>query len=191
MNFLAHQALSGNNQSIQVGNFVADFLRGERNIEFPEQIQKGIQLHHKIDFFTDNHPSTKESILLMRPVFGKYASVLIDLYWDHFLGKHWNLYYPGDLFHFTASVYENLHNHYHFLPKRAKSMLPYMVWEDWLGHYQYDVGMTKAMKGLGRRARFENQFESKGVLFLQEHRSFLEERFLNFYPEIKLMASSY
>jgi acyl carrier protein phosphodiesterase len=44
--------------------------------------------------------------------------------------------------------------------------------------------MQKAMKGLGRRAKFENHFESKGVLFLQQHRTELEAAFLQFYPDV-------
>jgi acyl carrier protein phosphodiesterase len=44
--------------------------------------------------------------------------------------------------------------------------------------------MQKAMKGLGRRAKFENYFESKGVLFLQQHRTELEAAFLQFYPDV-------
>jgi acyl carrier protein phosphodiesterase len=59
-----------------------------------------------------------------------------------------------------------------------------MVWENWLFHYQFDAGMQKAMKGLGRRAKFENYFESKGVLFLQQHRTELEAAFLQFYPDV-------
>ena len=184
MNFLAHQALSGNHPEIQIGNFIADFLRGERQQNFSEKIKEGILLHREIDAFTDQHPAILQAKKILQPVFGKYSPVLIDLYLDHFLGKHWNLYHETDLLGFTVQVYKNLHNHFHVLPTRAKSVLPYMVWENWLFHYQFDDGLQKAMKGLGRRAKFENHFESKGVLFLQANREKLEEAFLQFYPEV-------
>jgi len=185
MNFLAHQALSNNHPEIQIGNFIADFLRGEKPKQLPEMVRKGIELHRSIDAFTDQHPVIVESKKMLQPVFGKYSPVLIDLYLDHFLGKHWNLFYNNDLLFFTHSIFQNFHDHYHVLPSRAKSILPYMVWENWLFHYQFDDGMQKAMKGLGRRAKFENHFESKGVVFLQENRAILEEAFLQFYPDVQ------
>jgi acyl carrier protein phosphodiesterase len=184
MNFLAHQALSGNHPEIQIGNFIADFLRGEKPRHLPEMVRKGIELHRSIDAFTDQHPVILDSKKMLQPVFGKYSPVLIDLYLDHFLGKHWNRFHDSELHPFTELVFKNFHDYFHLLPSRAKSVLPYMVWENWLFHYQFDDGMQKAMKGLGRRAKFENHFESKGVLFLQQHRTELEAAFLQFYPDV-------
>ena len=191
MNFLAHQALSNNHPEIQIGNFIADFLRGEKQRAYTPMIHRGIEIHREIDAFTDQHPSILGAKKALQPVFGKYSPVLIDLYLDHFLGKHWNRYHDSDLHQFTQSVFTNFHDHYHVLPQRAKSVLPYMVWENWLFHYQFDDGMQKAMKGLGRRAKFENHFESKGVLFLQQNREFLEHSFLEFYPDILQQCSQF
>ena len=56
MNFLAHIYLSGNNDLIKIGNFMADGIRGKDYLNFPEDIKKGILLHRQIDTFTDSHP---------------------------------------------------------------------------------------------------------------------------------------
>ena len=45
MNFLAHIYLSGNNELITIGNFVADGIRGNKYKLYPTEIQIGIQLH--------------------------------------------------------------------------------------------------------------------------------------------------
>ena len=42
MNFLAHIYLSGDNDFIKIGNFMADGIRGKQFENFPEEIQKGI-----------------------------------------------------------------------------------------------------------------------------------------------------
>ncbi|MET0944640.1 MAG: DUF479 domain-containing protein, partial [Flavobacterium sp.] len=49
MNFLAHIYLSGDNDLIKIGNFMADGIRGKQFEHFPEDVQKGIILHRFID----------------------------------------------------------------------------------------------------------------------------------------------
>ena len=53
MNFLAHIYLSDNNDLIKIGNFMADGIRGNDYLDYPEEIKKGIILHRDIDTFTD------------------------------------------------------------------------------------------------------------------------------------------
>ena len=56
MNFLAHVYLSGKNDHIRIGNFMADGIHGKNFDAFPADVQKGIRLHREIDSFTDFHP---------------------------------------------------------------------------------------------------------------------------------------
>ena len=84
MNFLAHLYLSGNDEPLMVGNFIADHIRGYDWKAFPQQIQNGILLHRFIDEYTDNHPIVEQSKALMRNTFHKYTPVISDIYFDHF-----------------------------------------------------------------------------------------------------------
>ena len=61
MNFLAHIYLSGDNDLIKIGNFMADGIRGRQYEKYPLEIQKGIILHRAIDTFTDAHPIFRQS----------------------------------------------------------------------------------------------------------------------------------
>ena len=61
MNYLAHIYLSGNNDFITIGNFIADGIRGNRYKKYPKEIQIGILLHREIDTFTDAHPIVRQS----------------------------------------------------------------------------------------------------------------------------------
>ena len=56
MNYLGHLALSGENEDVLFGNFIADAVKGNSYHKFNNSIQKGILLHRFIDHFTDNHP---------------------------------------------------------------------------------------------------------------------------------------
>jgi acyl carrier protein phosphodiesterase len=62
MNFLAHIYLSGDNDLIKIGNFMADFGKQFKN--YPVDVQKGIILHRAIDTFTDAHPVLDEALKL-------------------------------------------------------------------------------------------------------------------------------
>ena len=42
MNFLAHIYLSGDDDDVIIGNFIADGIKGKRYLKYPPKIQKGI-----------------------------------------------------------------------------------------------------------------------------------------------------
>ena len=64
MNFLAHIYLSGDDDHITIGNFMADGIKGKKYLNYPEGIQTGILLHRWIDSYTDSHPIVKQSTKL-------------------------------------------------------------------------------------------------------------------------------
>src|SRR5205823_15097016 len=101
MNFLAHIYHSGEDDELMVGNFIADFVKGRKKDDYPERIKKGIELHRKIDYFTDHHPVTLRSQARIRKKQGKYSGVVIDLFYDHFLAKNFTKYHSLPLKDFS------------------------------------------------------------------------------------------
>ncbi len=184
MNFLAHQHLSFPDESLMIGNFVADFIRGGNLSAFPESVQRGIFLHREIDRYTDTHPVVRENVHLLSTYFGKYGAVLSDVWMDHFLSKKWDSFHDIPLSEFTASFYKLINRNFEMIPLRARRILPYMQYENWLLNYAHFDGMQKAMRGLGRRASFENSFEKEGVEILKKHYSDFEANFDQFYPDL-------
>ena len=87
MNFLAHIYLSGDDDELKIGNFIADSVKGKKFSQFPDQVQKGITLHRKIDSYTDSHPIVRESVLRLFPKYGHYSSVIVDILYDHFFSS--------------------------------------------------------------------------------------------------------
>ncbi len=51
MNFLAHIHLSGENELIKIGNFMADGVRGKQYVNFDPEIQKYVVLKHTDEDF--------------------------------------------------------------------------------------------------------------------------------------------
>ena len=60
MNYLGHLVLSGQDDEVLLGNFMADAVKGSSYKMYSTGVQKGILLHRKIDDFTDKHQSYLE-----------------------------------------------------------------------------------------------------------------------------------
>jgi len=124
MNFLAHIYLSGEDEEVQFGNFIGDWIKGNKYENYPEKIKKGIILHRKIDTFTDSNKISLDSSKRMRAVYGKYAGVVVDILYDHFLASNWEKYSNISLKQYSKNFNKVVRKHYKFLPKRAKSFAP-------------------------------------------------------------------
>ena len=84
MNYLAHLHLSDNNERIMVGNFIADWVKGNKYNDYPDEIRRGILLHRAIDSFTDNHPLHKHSRQIFAESYGRFSGIVDDLLYDQF-----------------------------------------------------------------------------------------------------------
>lgn len=190
MNFLAHAYLSGNSKDLIIGNFIADAVKGKGHENYRQGIAEGILLHRKIDSFTDQHPLVSQTKTKLRPHFGKYSSVVSDLYYDHFLALHWKDYSTESLKGFTTNIYSIIQEEIEIMPDDVKYFFPYMVKNDWLYNYSTFYGMQRAFEGMSRRAKFISNME-KAVEVLQKDYSSFENDFRQFFPEINEFVSKW
>ena len=68
-------------------------------------------LHRAIDRFTDDHENFLEKKKLLSPERRRYAGIVIDIFFDHFLTKHWSTFGSGDLKEFIVELCQLLVNH--------------------------------------------------------------------------------
>ncbi len=183
MNFLAHIFLSGNDNELMIGNFIADFIKGQKKNEFPPQIVKGIELHRAIDDFTDHHPVTMQSKRRLYPSQHKYSGVVVDLYYDHFLAKHFSAYSKVSLIEFASFTYDIILLNKKILPPMVLNFLPYMIERNWLANYASFEGIDRTLIELGKRVSFENKMHEASV-DLKKHYSNFEEEFFLFFPQL-------
>jgi len=183
MNFLAHLHLSGDNEKLRIGNFIADFVRGNRYDMYDAEVQKGIIIHRHIDHFTDNHPVVSESKQRLYENYHKYAAVIIDIYYDHFLAANWALYSKIDLQVFAEGVYADLAKNEAWLPEEVRQFYPYMQRDNWLVKYGQLYGIQMSLEGMARRAKFKSNMEF-AVEDLKEHYPLFEAEFKIYYPEL-------
>ncbi len=92
MNYLAHFFLAENTPESLLGNLLGDFVKGSAVNLYPQEIIKGIYLHRKVDSYTDSHAIVRSSKSLVCSQRRRFAGVLIDVFYDHFLAKNWREY---------------------------------------------------------------------------------------------------
>jgi acyl carrier protein phosphodiesterase len=189
MNFLAHIYLSGDNDLIKIGNFMADGIRGKHFESYPLEIQKGIILHRAIDTFTDAHPIFRQSTKKLHEKYHHYAGVIVDVFYDHFLAKNWNTYSDEKLDDFVARFYQSLHDNHINLSERTKGMMPYMIEHNWLVSYETVEGINRILTQMDQRTKNESKMRF-ATNELSEFYPEFEEEFTNFFQELILFSNT-
>ncbi len=183
MNFLSHAHLSFNKDDIIFGNFIADSIKGKSYERFGSEVQIGVLLHREIDSYTDNHELFKNSRSLVRPYFGKFSGIVIDIYFDHFLARNWSDYDNSELSSFSRRVYMILAKRYRILPPRIKRLLPFLIGQNWLTGYANISDLSRVFRGMDRRTGYISGMEN-AIDVLVENYDSLYENFKLYYPQL-------
>ena len=191
MNFLAHALLSGNDDDILIGNFIADAVKGNSMNGFGEEIRKGILLHREIDTYTDHHPVFIRSKHRIIGEYDKFSGVIIDIYYDHFLAANWETYSDKELSEFALYVYRLMLENYEFLPPRSKRILPYMVIHNWLVGYSRFKDLQWVFNGMSRRSSKYHSGMEGAVESLKKHYNEFQEDFKEFFPDMIAHATEF
>jgi len=126
MNCLAHLALGGKEPAGRVGNLLGDFVKGtEESLrkDYPDAVVDGMMVHREIDKFTDSHPDFHKAKSLLPAELQRYAGIIIDIYFDHFLAKNWSKFSSMPLESYADESIKMLEDHIDILPERLKSAL--------------------------------------------------------------------
>ena len=183
MNYLAHIYLSGDNNLVTIGNFIADGIKGKDYKKYSRDIQIGILLHRNIDTFTDAHKTVRLSTKRLHENYGHYSGVIVDILYDHFLAKNWSLYSDIPLKEYTDTFYDSLEAHYNILPSRIQKMMPYMLSDNWLLSYASIDGISRVLDGMNRRTKNRSGMD-KAVNELELFYKEFETEFSSFFDEL-------
>lgn len=164
-----------------LGNFMADSIKGNQYLNYPENISKGILLHRFIDSFTDSHEIVNENKTLLRNDFGRYSPIVSDIVYDHFLAVHFEQYAGLTLSKFINEVYQYMDTHKIDMTPFAQEVIPYMIQYNWLENYQYKDGLQKIFNQFGRRIGVQQLFDNVTDVVWGNYTAF-EENFHQFFP---------
>ncbi len=190
MNFLAHIYLSGKDEDLTLGNFIADMVKGRQIEKYSSGIVKGIKLHRKIDEYTDKHPYVSKSKDRIRDKYRHYSGVIVDMFYDHFLARNWMDYSGEPLDLYVQGAYNILLRNYNLLPSKAKFILPVMIGSNWLVNYADLKSLQRHMEGMSRRTPFESGMEHAVADLKIHYRDFYQD-FTDFFPELISFSKNY
>lgn len=183
MNFLAHAVLSGNDDDLLFGNFIADTIKGNKWQAFPKEISDGILLHRKIDFYTDTHPLVSNGKKLLYPQFSKYSPVIMDVILDYFLAKNFEQITNYSLRNFTQRFYEVIKLRSNFLNEKAAHIFHFMSTQDWLFSYKEIDEIEKILFRMSKRMNATIDFSFASVV-IKNNEEELERDFFIFFSQI-------
>ncbi len=183
MNFLAHTFLSCQDEKLLVGNFLGDFVSNRQVPQFEDRIREGIMLHRKIDRYTDDHPLVRQAMKRLYADHHKYASVLVDVFYDYCLSNNWDRYAEESLPDFAQRIYGILMRFLPIMPTKMHDRLPRMIEDDWLCGYQELAGIERTLHYLKRRVSKPEYLEGALDSLIRD-RAFLYDEFNEFFPEV-------
>lgn len=158
MNYLAHVALAEASDEARLGALLGDFARGLDVAALPLAARRGLEEHRAADVWFDAQPEVRAARARFPPELRRVAGILVDVFLDHVLVRHWPRLCPAHLAgaplaEVTTSLYRALERHAALLPPRLAHVAPAMARDDWLASYGALENVERALAGLARRLR--------------------------------------
>jgi acyl carrier protein phosphodiesterase len=189
VNYLAHLFLAEGTPESLIGNLLGDFVKGAAVNLYGGEIRKGIDLHRKVDSYTDSHAIVRSSKSLISAQRRRFAGVLVDVFYDHFLAKNWLEYSEVPLRDFARRTYKILQDNRDILPDSLQRVLPIIIARDLLLSYQEvsEIGIT--LDRMSARIKRTNNLAG-GLEDLTVNYQQLESDFRVFFPELISYAAT-
>jgi acyl carrier protein phosphodiesterase len=190
MNWLAHAYLSKPNIEFRVGNILPDLVSITELRNFPPLYQEGISCHKAIDAFTDSHPIVKGSISRMPQNYKRFGGILTDVFYDHFLAKHWVLYSSVSLNEFSHGFYADLQTVKNNLPGDVFYKFQRMFENKIFETYQDISGISIALQRIDSRLRRPANL-GDGMEVLEKYYADYEQDFFLFFSQLQRHVDPY
>jgi len=194
VNYLAHLYLSPPGEDALLGSLLGDFVKvpltsTEVSARYGTEVTRAIELHRRIDSFTDAHSVVTASRNRVSSSRRRYAGIMVDMFYDHFLAKYWDEFHHCPLDVFTADFYRLLMRRYAQLPERAQRTARYMVDLDWLGSYAQLESIDTALNRMSQRLRRTNTLVDSADELKACYTEF-EQDFRRFLPDVVAFAQT-
>lgn len=162
---------------------MGDFVKGPIPAALPDQLGRHLQLHRRIDSYTQQSPAFQNSRKRIDPRYRYARSVLVDVFYDHVLARNWPRFSDTSLFDYSQQVYRGLEQCYEHLPLPLQQVLPRMIEHNWLYSYRRAEVVERVLRRLEERLRHRFPL-AEGYRELERLQAELEEDFFSFMDEI-------
>lgn len=139
--------------------------------------------HRVIDTFTDQHPAVRTSIQRVRGETGRYAPVVVDIYYDLLLAETWADYVQVTFDEVQHTIYRLLLDQLSVVPEELHPRIRDMVGHQWLESYTHPAGIADVFRRMQHRAS-RPEILHGSLRVLQAHHAGLSRDFEDFFPEL-------
>jgi len=184
MNWLAHIFLSEQNINFQLGNFLADPMKGRLWDSASDDMIKGVNTHKLIDSYTDSHKIVSQSKARLRKK-GLLKPLIIDLTYDYLLTKNWNIFCNIPIREYIDSFYKQAKAVE--LPNPANSFVQNLVDKDRLNKYHKLHHLEQAFERIDARLSkklLEKETSISYIDSVYKNINDIEDDFLIFFPQM-------
>lgn len=119
----------------------------------------------------------------------RYAGILIDLSFDHYLSVHWSRFSEALLTDFNRQIYSTLKTHEDALSDGARRMADRLIEYDVLNLYLEWETVPATAARIGQRFKRHNPFLGIDDE-LSPAKYALEQAFLSFYPQLQSFSKA-
>ncbi|WP_394250442.1 ACP phosphodiesterase [Vibrio profundi] len=184
MNYLAHLHIAQHCNSNLAGNLLGDFVKGDPNKQFASDLSDGIKLHRYVDRFTDSHPVAKHCKSLFPDETRRFSPIALDVFWDHFLAKHWKQFHESELAEFCVRTHQEIDKQMEpHWPDNFKFVHDKMWQGRWLESYQHLGSIELVLSRMSQRRPRLAPLESCYPVLEQKY-ELLQRHFFELYPDI-------
>ena len=186
VNWLAHIFLSKNSIDYQLGNLLADPLKGRSWAGASQEFRDGFGMHRSIDSFTDSNRHVLKSKNRLGSK-GYLRGVVIDVVYDYLLMKNWNEYSNLDLESFIETFYRDATSAIQAYPVEANRFVTGVIGSGVLTSYGSLGGLITAFHRIDHRLsdRVLARESTVGYLpALGSEMMGIEEDFIQFFPQL-------
>ena len=190
VNFLAHLFLAAPTDASRIGNLLGDFVKGRPESlrdAFPPEVVDGILMHRALDAYTDAHPAFREARGLLSSHRRRFAGIVVDVIFDHFLAVHWEEFASEPLHQFLESVYAAFDRHPEWLGEDLGHILQRMRDENWLHNYATLDGLRCTFERISRRSNRTAPIDGSAEDLAEHYHSF-DRAFQEFFPDAQAEA---
>ena len=192
MNWLAHIFLSEQKIDFQIGNFLADPLKGRLWENASIDMINGMQTHKIIDSYTDSHEIVSCSKRRLREK-GLLKPVIIDLTYDYFLTKNWDDFCHTPIKEFSSVFYHEANQRTQVLPNHVNIPIYNMIERDLLNKYHNLEQLKTSFERMDRRLSPRLKQRETALSYFDsvvKNIDELEKDFLEFFPQLTTKIKS-
>lgn len=190
MNFLTHLCIADMLDDSLVGQFLGDFVKGRQVERYSPKVRSAILFHRRIDSFSDAHAATRASRGRFSKGRRRFAGVIVDVCYDHFLARHWAAFRKDALADFVRRAYDRLRANRTLFNEHQVFIVDRMIAYDWLGSYYHLAHVGTALDRIASRLTRGDAFVGS-IAEIKVHYHALEADFLWFFPELIEFSKDY